>query len=151
TRSWIAQVAVHPNPRYVAFNDLDGVHVWDALAGRVVWARPMPEEIRSGVTPGSYASCLTFSPDGRRLATGLPDSTILVWDIPLPQRRERLAAGELAALQADLVGADAARAWRAVWRLAEFPKEALPIVRASLKPKVAANPEPIGPLLEALD
>src|SRR5262249_24487092 len=125
--------------------------VWDVVTGKVVWVRRMPEEIRSGTTWGSYASSLAFSPDGRRLATGHPDSTILVWDVPLPPRPLPLAAGELEALRRDLEGADAARAWRAVWRLADVPGEALTHLRARLKPHQPAPAETTRPLLEDLD
>jgi RNA polymerase sigma factor (sigma-70 family) len=152
TRSWIAQVAFHPDPRYVAVNDLDGIHLWDQLKGEVVWSRRAPEEVRSGTTPGSYAGCFAFSPDDRRLATGHPDSTILMWDVPRPPHSPKpVAAGEVDALIRDLGGADAARAWQAVWRLADVPNEALPVLRARLKPSRPAPPETTRRLVADLD
>jgi RNA polymerase sigma factor (sigma-70 family) len=133
TKSWFAQAAFHPNSRYVAVNDFEGVQVWDLVTAKIVFARPMPEEIRSTATYGSYAGCLAFSPDGRQLATGLPDSTILVWEVNLPPTRsEPLAAGALDALFNDLKGADAAKAWQAVWRLADAPAQAVPALRERL-------------------
>jgi RNA polymerase sigma factor (sigma-70 family) len=134
TKSWFAQVAFHPNSRYVAVNDLWGVQVWDLVTAKVVFTRLMPEEIRSTTTFGSHAGCLAFSPDGRRLATGLPDSTILVWEVNLPPTRsEPLSAAALDALCNDLKGTDAAKAWQAVWRLADAPAQAAPALRERLK------------------
>src|SRR6266571_5589308 len=45
----------------------------------------MPKRIRAGTTSGSYASCMAFTPDGTRLATGHPDGTILMWQVALPR------------------------------------------------------------------
>lgn len=69
------------------------------------------------------------------MAIGHPDSTILLWDMLLPApKRKALAAKELESLWTDLADADAAKAWRAVWRLSDAPNEVLPLLRARLKP-----------------
>ena len=39
--------------------------------------------------PGVQITALAFSPDGRTLYTGRPDSTILVWPLPLHQRGDK--------------------------------------------------------------
>jgi RNA polymerase sigma factor (sigma-70 family) len=151
-KEWIGQVALHSSGRLVVTNDLNGIQVWDVLTGKQVAARQMPERVRSTTTPGSYASCLAFAPDGRRLATGHPDGTILVWDFPVPKAAPRpLAAKELDSLWADLAAADAARAWRAVWRLADFPAEALPLLRQRLKPTPPTPADLMQRLLADLD
>jgi RNA polymerase sigma factor (sigma-70 family) len=66
---------------------------------------------------------LAFSPDGRRLLSGSQDGTALVWDLagsadgqPAP-----LGADERETCWADLASPDAARAYRAVRRLAASP------------------------------
>jgi RNA polymerase sigma factor (sigma-70 family) len=66
---------------------------------------------------------LAFSPDGRRLLSGSQDATALVWDLtgstdgkPAP-----LGSDEREACWADLASPNAARAYRAVRRLAASP------------------------------
>jgi hypothetical protein len=112
----------------------------------------MPEAIRAGTTAGSYAGCLAFTRDGRRMATGHPDSTILLWEVRLgADRGGRLTAKECEELWADLAGDDAAKAWRAIWRLAESPAEALPLLRGRLEPYPAAAAGETRRLLADLD
>ncbi len=102
-------------------------------------------------------SCIAFSPDGRTLATSSPDATVLVWDVT--GRRQdgkwvpaRLAEKELKALWSDLAGPDAARAYRACWRLAAAPKEAVPFVQGQLDLlPVPPSPEKLAKLLADLD
>jgi RNA polymerase sigma factor (sigma-70 family) len=153
TKSWIAQAIVHPDNRFVASNDMDGILLRDVRSGEVVQRFKMPESIPSSQTRRtSLANCLAFSRDGRRLATGLPDSTILIWDVRIPPVSvDSLTAKELDALWADLADAAAAKAWQAVWRMAEAPNEALPFLRARFKPYPTAPAEETRPLLADLD
>jgi RNA polymerase sigma factor (sigma-70 family) len=152
THSWVSSLAVHPSGRHVAINDLDDMAIVDVTTGKIVQSFQMPEKIRAISTPGSYASCLTFSPDGRRLATGHPDGSILLWEVKLPQRQAApLDAGELDTLWTDLANADAVRAWRAVWRLSDFPDAAVPLIRKHVAPVLPAPEGETRPLLEDLD
>jgi WD40 repeat protein len=152
TKSWVAQTAFHPDNRIIVTNDLDGIHLRDVRNGEVVGRFKMPEAIRAGTTPGSYAGCLTFTPDGRRMATGHPDSTILLWDVRLPADIvEPLTAKELEGLWADLAGDDAAKAWEAVWRLAEAPKDAMGFLRSRIQPYPTVPADETRRLLAALD
>lgn len=150
--SWVAQTVFHPDNRFIVTNDLNGIHIFDVLSGEVVAKFPMPETTRSGITSGSYAGCLAFTRDGRRLATGHPDSTILLWDVRLPAVAVApLSAKELEARWADLADADAAKAWQAVGRLAESPKETLTFLRGRVKPSPTAPAELTRKLLADLD
>ncbi len=87
--------------------------------------------------PGDVLA-LEFSTDGRSLATGHGDTTALVWNVAAltegcpvraPSVRPDLD-GEWAAL----AGGDAARAYRAVWRLAAAPDVVVPFLSARLRP-----------------
>jgi RNA polymerase sigma factor (sigma-70 family) len=152
TKPWVAQTAFHPDNRVVVTNGLDGIHLLDVRTGEVVARFKMPEAIRAGNTLGSYAGCLAFSPDGRRMATGHPDSTILLWDVRLPaDPLDPLTAKGLDRLWVELANEDAARAWEAVWQLAEAPKEALPLLRGRIQPYPTAPAEETRRLLADLD
>jgi hypothetical protein len=153
TRWWFGCVAFHPDGRHIAINGLDDdVYLVDVTTGKTVATFPMPEKIPAGTTKGSYVNCMAFAPDGRRLATGHPDGSILLWEVKLPRRPPAaLGAGEAEALWADLAHADAARAWRAVWRLSDSPDAALPLARKHLQPVLPAPAAVTRPLVADLD
>ncbi len=126
---WIHQVAFHPNNRLLAINTNDGIHLYDAVTSKLLAVCRMPKDVMSSEI------CFDFSLDGRRLATGMPDGTILLWDVSLPPSKpQHLQAREIASLWADLADTDAAKAWRAVWRLSDAPNDALAFLRGHMKP-----------------
>lgn len=152
TNPWVAQTAFHPHSRFVVTNGLDGVRIRDVRSGEEVARFTMPEAIRAGTTPGSYAGCLAFTRDGRRMATGHPDSTILLWDVRLPAALAApLTRQDLDAFWTDLADADAAKAWAAVWRLVESPKEAMQFLGGRLEPYPTAPAAEMRRLLADLD
>jgi hypothetical protein len=150
--SWVAQTIFHPDNRFLISSGLFGIHICDARSSEVVAHFTMPEAVRSGLTPGSYAGCLAFSRDGRRMATGMPDGTILVWNVSLPPAGTlHLSAKEIGALWTDLADDDAAKAWRAVWRLADAPQDALSFLRGRVKLYPTASADVMRKLLAELD
>ncbi len=145
SKPWTHQAAFHPNNRLLMTND-DGIQLHDAVTGKMLAVRRMPKDVMSS------AISFAFTRDGRRLATGMPDGTILLWDISLPPAKpQRLEAKELETLWADLAGADAAKAWRAVWRLSEAHQDALPFLRRRVKPSPTAAADATRKLLADLD
>jgi RNA polymerase sigma factor (sigma-70 family) len=109
--------------------DRDKVGLWDLATG---------EELRRFAGHAGGVECVAFAPDGARLVSGGCDTTGLVWDLR-GVRTERRRPAELSprereTLWADLAGADAARAYRAIGSLAaakgavSFLKGRLPAV-----------------------
>jgi hypothetical protein len=86
------------------------------------------------------ASSLSFAGDGRRLAAGNADTTVLVWDVTgrlddgHRLRPVRLSEADVRGLWADLAGADPARADRAIWTLVAAPEQVLPLLGRDLQP-----------------
>jgi RNA polymerase sigma factor (sigma-70 family) len=151
TESRVERMAFHPNNRFLVTNDSARVQLWDTLTGKVAGTRTVHEQVPYTTTGGSYVSCLAFAPDGH-LAAGHPDGTILLWDLPPPPHPpEPLAAKALDSLWNDLAGADAAKAWQAVWRLADAPADTLAWLRDKLRPIEPAPAELTRRLLADLD
>ncbi len=151
TDPWMGQVIFHPDNRFILTSDFNGIRLWDTNTGKLMLSRKMPESIPSSSARLGYTASLDFTADGRRLATGLPDSTILLWDIPpLPRETEKWTGKELEALWADLADADAARTWRAVWRMADA-RDALAFLRGRVKPHPIAAEDVMRKLLADLD
>ncbi|HEY7425513.1 MAG TPA: sigma-70 family RNA polymerase sigma factor [Gemmataceae bacterium] len=150
---WPAQADFHPDGRFVVLNDHDGVQIWDLFRGTAVAGRKMPEQVCAGASSfPRYASCLAVTRNGRRMATGMPDGTILLWDVKLPPPvREALTAKERESLWADLANDDAAKAWHAVWRMAEVPQDALTFLRGRVKPYPTAPADVTRKLLADLE
>ncbi|HYT93435.1 MAG TPA: WD40 repeat domain-containing protein, partial [Gemmataceae bacterium] len=105
-----------------------------------VWeTATLRERCRFGGHPREGIYALAFAPDGRALISAGGDTTALVWDLTGLRRGQRLPAlrltpGEVEALWNDLQGDDAARAWRAIWKLAAAPADSLPALRKHLRP-----------------
>jgi hypothetical protein len=103
------------------------VRLWEATTGREVLCLP-------GHTGIVYS--VAFSPDGKRLASAGQDRAVKVWKVPALDRAARKPLGEeqAQACWEALRGDDARKAYRAVVRLAAAPKEAVPFLRARVRP-----------------
>jgi WD40 repeat protein len=148
--TWPRRLAMHPGGRWLAAADPSGVRLWDLLHGRVIHTFPVPFRPSIDQHHGSPATALAFSPDGKHLATGSPDGTILFWTVP-SVAASRLASRELDDVWSDLVGPDPVRGWRAVWRISEDPKAAIELVRQRLKPATAIDEAKVRQWIADLD
>jgi RNA polymerase sigma factor (sigma-70 family) len=98
--------------------------------------------------------CMAFSDDGRRLATGSQDTTVLVWDVAGLRgqvSKRRLSPQELADCWAVLASADAAQAYRAMRQLSRAPAQALALFRENLQPARGVSRKTIARLIGDLD
>ncbi len=102
------------------------------------------------------AASLTFSPDGRLLASGSSDTTVLVWDVYRQRdagarREERLSEETLGSMWEDLAEMDAARAYRAICTLIRSPSESVPFLAGRLRPVAAPSAGRVERLVADLD
>jgi len=114
----------------------EGIRLLDVATGRQVFHWPAPAHFHEDF---QYIHSLAISPKGRTLATGLQDTTVVLWDLTpaiqrLPPLSSDLEPDELARLWTDLAGEDAAKAHRAIWILAGAAPKTIPFFLANLKP-----------------
>jgi WD40 repeat protein len=130
---WPRLFALHPTGRYIVLADAGGVRLWDWATDRVVHRFPFPIMPALEWNHGSPATALAFSPDGSRLATGLPDGTILLWEVPISGPRS-LSPETADRLWAELMSDDPAAGWRAAWLLGDDPSAAVRLARKHVAP-----------------
>jgi RNA polymerase sigma factor (sigma-70 family) len=149
----VLQLDFDATGRFVIGTGFEGVRGWDVLSGKKVFERDAPEKVRSLTGRGYYFTCTALSPDGKLLATGMPDGTALVWKVKLPGavEGERLGDEGLKKAWDELTDGDAARAWQALRRLAAVPGEAVPFLRTRLEPVKPAPPDQTRALVADLD
>jgi sugar lactone lactonase YvrE len=114
----------------VASGSAEAIRLWDVATGRPV-GRFRGHDAR--------VQCLGFSPDGKTLATGLADSTILIWDLsslPKVARPAPAEVGPRALAQAwdDLASEDGGRAHRALAVLTADPAKGVALLKGRLRP-----------------
>ncbi len=127
------------------YND-GAVRLWEVVTG---------QERACFKGGGGSVLAVALTRDGRRIASGNADTTILVWDGTAGVHPDAaLSAEQLQALWGDLIRTDAIRAYRAIWRLALLPKQALPFLMERLRPAApldASRRKQVERLLTDLD
>jgi hypothetical protein len=87
-------------------------------------------------TAQRFAESLGFAPDGRTLATGHADGTVLLWDLAAAWKNLSVFKGpiDVSACWTELAAIDPAIGSAAQGRLATAPGMALPLLRQRLRP-----------------
>jgi WD40 repeat protein len=101
-----------------------------------------------------YVTSLAFSRDGKTLASGCSDTTVLLWDLNGNlEKVEALKAGDLDALWKTMEGTNAKKAEEAMRKLSARPTEAVPFLTERLKPVPGVKPDAarIAKLIADLD
>jgi WD40 repeat protein len=119
-----------------------------------LWEVPSSQKVRRIESPHGIVQALTFSPDGRKLATAGEDSTELVWSLPdllqaSGSEKGPLTKAQLEGLWSDL-SSDAPRAYKAIWTMALQPNQTLPFLKERWQVKSAPE-EQIAKLIADLD
>jgi hypothetical protein len=135
--------AMSPDERCMAFAPADDQLIVAEVATGAI--RCMFQRTESG------KACLAFSPDGRQLACGSLDRTVLLWDLTGRGGVNRPDApsvkAELDQLWDQLDAVDGKTANRAIWQLVDARETAVPYLEARLRPTGKPDTKRIADLL----
>ncbi len=148
-------LAMAPDNRSLVSTESGVLHLRDLATGKTLqrWTLPGAETNSTGRT---FVFALHLSPDGRRAFTALDDGTALAWDVnsalhsakpPVKETNDK----ELDAWWTDLSAEDAGKSQRAVWALADTPKQAASFLGSRLKPVAPPNEELVRRWIAELD
>jgi RNA polymerase sigma factor (sigma-70 family) len=137
-------VSFSPDGRTLATGSMNGqVRLWEAATGKL-------RHFLGGYE--GWLAAPAFSPDGRLLAAGGSSTATLLWDLRAPGRlRAPRSAEDVRALWADLISADAERAYDAVRGLAAVPGVSVPFLGGKLSPAPPADAKQVARLIADLD
>jgi hypothetical protein len=157
-QAWILSLAFSPSGRVLAAGaerSPDNGAGGEAASSIYLWEIPSNQEIQKIAGPQGSVTALAFAPNGRTLASGGVDSTILLWDLTGSARSGKSkpapwTAAELDKLWSGLAG-DAAQADRVLWMLALAPKQSVPFLKDCLRPVMPADGQLVAKLIADLD
>jgi RNA polymerase sigma factor (sigma-70 family) len=140
--------------RMLATAHKHAIRIWQVATGKELFCIKRPENF-PGFDDFTFVRSLAFLPDGKALATGMLDSTVLIWDLSAIAKDAApdLDAKTLTTLWSEL-SEEAPKAYHAIWTLGDSPSQAMPFLKERLKPAEEAeevDPKQIQRLLTNLD
>jgi WD40 repeat protein len=120
------------------------VRVWPLAGGNGQGLRGHQESVLGVV----------FFPDGQRVASASADTTALVWEVAQgkkPEKEPSLSPAELQARWDELAGADAMKAYQAMWALVNAPRQSIPFLKKYLKQVPHADVKKLDQLIKDLN
>jgi WD40 repeat protein len=147
---WSIRKGFSPDGRHLALADPNRFAVYDLATCKMVLERPAPEYLRQH---GYFATGgIAFAPDGRTIATGHEDGTILFWDVSsIKNLGGPLTQQDLAGLWKDLEDTNPTKGRAAVWRLQQDPKAAVPFLSTKYAASKRPDEEAVHALIRELD
>jgi RNA polymerase sigma factor (sigma-70 family) len=146
-------MAFSPDRRYLATVGLKSLQLWERATGQEVLRRPNTEYV--GHRGPSFVSSLAFTPDGRGVVTGMPDTTILLWSLApggAAAHPNKPDAETLKRWWADLGRDDGPKSYAAVWGLATAPPaKTLALLSERLRPAPEIDSKRVRKLTDDLD
>jgi WD40 repeat protein len=153
-KGWGLGLAFSPDGRTLVTSseqDVQGFNAGAAVQGHPVrlW------EVATGLERARFeghqgtAHAAAFLADGTALVSGGADGCVLLWDLTGRRLGTKPLPPDTA--WAGLLSEDGAEAHRSVWALVAQPGQALPRLRAALKPALRVDPARLAKLVKDLD
>jgi WD40 repeat protein len=147
-------VAFSPDRRYLATAGPKSLQLWELATGRAVLRLPSVERFQSPLD-NACVSSLVFTPDGRGIVTGMPDTTILLWSLAPGGAAAHPNKPDTETMKhwwADLGGDDGPKGYAAVWNLATAPPaKTLTFLNERLRPASELDGKRVRKLTDDLD
>ncbi|HYV38175.1 MAG TPA: WD40 repeat domain-containing protein [Gemmataceae bacterium] len=132
--------------RLAAVIMLDSIVLFDPLAGK---------ELRRFKSDQPSISSLAFSPNCKFLASAGDDTTTLIWDVGVttnPVKNIKLTNKDLADQWADLLSPDGIKAYAAIHRFSQAPKQSVAFFNEQVQPPaIVVTTEKLKELVDQLD
>jgi WD40 repeat protein len=122
-------LAFHPDGRRLLVVGPETLRLYDMVPTKEVWHQPVAWHLLNAC----YGP-LAFSPDGRTLATGHTDTSVLLWNLPATTPAGPASVEQVSRWWKDLASESPLRGFTASLELAARPDQAVAMLRERLRP-----------------